>query len=729
MFVVVLAAASLATGGQENFEWQKAAPETQGMSAQALDAATEALSRKGTKTFLVIRNDKIVHEWYAPGFGPTEKHYTASMAKALVGGVSLMLALNDGRLGADDPACNYIPEWKGHPQKSKITIRHLATHSSGIEDAEQDGIGHMDLPGWKGQFWKRKPDPFSISRDQAPVVFEPGSQYAYSNPGMALLSYAVTASLRGTGHTDVRTLLRERIMRPIGVADDDWSIGYGATYKVEGLPLVANWGGGGYTARAVARVGRLMLRKGNWQGRQLVDPQWVEEVVRVAGTPLPDRSAGNPAPASGLGWWVNTDGVWAKVPRDAFAGAGAGNQVLLVVPSLNLIVVRNGADLYDPSKGEGFWGGIERYLFNPVMEAVVNSSAHAEASLPAEGFGATAAGGRGGRVIEVTNLNDSGAGSLRAALSARGPRIIRFAVEGTIELKSPLAVTEGQATLDGETAPGQGITLLNHGIHFRGDCKDIIVRHLRIRVTTGGSSGDGLLLWGTDGGTVERVLVDHCSVMGATDENVDTWGQVRDVTFQWTIIAEGRPPHSMGWLSGAGSDRITIHHCLFAHNADRSPRLAGGLYDVVNNVIYNWSHHNAAKIGGGARANFVNNVFIPGPQSTATQACILPEDPDKGTKIHLAGNMGPFTPNGSEDQWLNVTYYQRVDNGWIEHRPAPESFRADKPCLVDPVSTQSAKEAYDLVLARVGAKVRDADDLRVIEEVKARTGQVGGGRQ
>ncbi len=155
--LVIICLFQCASFGQNGFEWQKASPEAEGMSSQKLDAARNVLSEKGTKTFLVIRNDKIVYEWYAPGFDPDKKHYTASMAKALVGGVSLMLALNDGRLSADDPACKYIPEWKEHPQKSKITIRHLATHSSGIEDAEQDGIGHFELPGWKGQFWKQDP--------------------------------------------------------------------------------------------------------------------------------------------------------------------------------------------------------------------------------------------------------------------------------------------------------------------------------------------------------------------------------------------------------------------------------------------------------------------------------------------------------------------------------------------------------------------------------------------
>ena len=354
------------------FEWQTASPESKGMSSEKLNAAKDTLALKGTKTLLIIKNNKIVYEWYASGWGPTRRHYTASLAKALVGGVSLTFALNDGRLSADDPACKYIPEWKGDRQRSKITIRHLATHSSGIEDAEQDGIPHFELPGWKGGFWKKDPDPFTLSRDKAPIIFPPGTKYAYSNPGMAMLSYAVTDSLQGTKHTDVRTLLRERIMRPIGVKDDEWSIGYGQTYKVNGLNLVANWGGGGYTARAVARVGRLMLRKGNWQGKQLIDSKCVEEVVKYAGTPLPDRPAGNPNPGSGLGWWTNFDGVWAKVPRDAFAGAGAGNQVLLVVPSLELIIVRNGSNLYNPSKGEGFWSGLEKYLFNPIMEAIID---------------------------------------------------------------------------------------------------------------------------------------------------------------------------------------------------------------------------------------------------------------------------------------------------------------------------------------------------------------------
>jgi hypothetical protein len=118
-----------------------------------------------------------------------------------------------------------------------------------------------------------------------------------------------------------------------------------------------------------------MLRKGNWEGKQLVPAEWVEKVVAYADTPLPPRPAGNPQPGSGLAWWTNFDGVWQSVPKDAFGGSGAGNQVLLVIPSLDMIIVRNGSLLGDESKGEGFWGGTEKYLFNPVMDSIIERPA------------------------------------------------------------------------------------------------------------------------------------------------------------------------------------------------------------------------------------------------------------------------------------------------------------------------------------------------------------------
>ncbi|MEX2299486.1 MAG: serine hydrolase domain-containing protein, partial [Bryobacterales bacterium] len=141
--------------------WLTATPQSKGFDSAKLDAARDVLAARNTKNFLVIRQNRIVYEWYAADAAATKPHYTASLAKALVGGMSLLLALNDGRIAAGDPAWKYIPAWKDDPKKSKITIRHLATHSSGIEDAEQDNIPHMELPVWKGIFWRKDPDPFT----------------------------------------------------------------------------------------------------------------------------------------------------------------------------------------------------------------------------------------------------------------------------------------------------------------------------------------------------------------------------------------------------------------------------------------------------------------------------------------------------------------------------------------------------------------------------------------
>ncbi len=385
----------LAAKISSRFEWQYATPESQGMSSQKLDSMKTVLAEKGTKKLLIVKNDKIVYEWFAPGWDDTErKHYTASLAKALVGGMSLLTAVDDGQIHLDEAACNYIPFWKKEYVKSKITIRQLATHTSGLVDAqgapselkilESKGLNnHFDLPGWRGQFWRKEPDPFTVSRDSTPVNVIPGTAYQYSNPGIAMLTYAVTAALQNSKYNDIRAYLKERIYNPIEIDPNDYEIGYGNTYNVDGLGLVPSWGGGNFTAKSIARIGLLMLHKGNWQGRQLIDSAAVAKATRYAGTALPTdnpenrkldaynrRTGNNPIPATTAGWYSNYDGVWSFVPRDAFAGGGAGNQHLLVVPSLNMVVVRMGSDLFDETKGEGFWLGAEKYLFNPIMDAI-----------------------------------------------------------------------------------------------------------------------------------------------------------------------------------------------------------------------------------------------------------------------------------------------------------------------------------------------------------------------
>lgn len=354
--------------------WMRMDATSAGIDPSRIAALQRSLEKRGTDSFLVVRRGRIVHEWYAANSGLTKPHGSASLAKALVGGLSLLIALEEGRLEVDHRASKFIPEWKSDPQKSKITIRHLATHSSGIEDAEEGGKKHELLTGWKGAFWRRDPDPFWISLRDAPVMFEPGSRYAYSNPGMAALSYAVTSSLQGTPHPDLKAAIRDRIARPLGIGDSEWDIGYGRTYELNRLSLYANWGGGLFTARAAARFGLFMLQRGEWEGRQLVLREWVDRMTTDSGTPVGDRRGDNPQPRSGLCWWLNTDGVWEGVPRDAIAGAGAGHQLLLVVPSLDLVMARFGQALEPESPGSSFWAPVVKHVFRPVVEAMAEST-------------------------------------------------------------------------------------------------------------------------------------------------------------------------------------------------------------------------------------------------------------------------------------------------------------------------------------------------------------------
>jgi CubicO group peptidase (beta-lactamase class C family) len=190
-------------------DWLIATPESQGMSSLQLDLIKERLAAKKTRAFLVLRNDHIVYEWYAPGVTAAAKQGTASLAKALVGGMSLAVALTDGKIALDDPAAKFIPQWRDDPRKSGITIRHLGSHTSGLADAEAEGLAHEKLTGWKGDFWKRLDpphDPFTLARDETPILSAPGEKLQYSNPGIGLMAYCVTASLRDGELKDIRTL-------------------------------------------------------------------------------------------------------------------------------------------------------------------------------------------------------------------------------------------------------------------------------------------------------------------------------------------------------------------------------------------------------------------------------------------------------------------------------------------------------------------------------------------
>lgn len=384
--------------GQENpFVWNHSTPEATGMSSQLLDQLADDLSQRGTKKLMIIKDDYIIQEWFAKGWSDTTRtHYSASLAKALIGGMSFLVALDRGWVNPDMPACHFIDEWKKDQKKFTITLRQLATHTSGLEDAEismaeQNEMQirqlhpHMDLPGWKGQFWRQNPDPFSVCRDSAQVLFPPGSRFNYSNPGVGMLTYAITGALKGTSYSNIRDLLWKTVYGPLDIEENELSMGYGKTFDINQLELVPSWGGGSFTANAVARIGRLLLKGGKWKGTSIIDSLWIQRVTRYDHTAIAGdqsqwvseesslRTPSNHFPASTMGWYSNFDGIWEHVPRDAFAGAGAGHQLLLVIPSLKMIVVRFGDALSPPDSSLGFWSAAEEYLFNPLMDAIIEA--------------------------------------------------------------------------------------------------------------------------------------------------------------------------------------------------------------------------------------------------------------------------------------------------------------------------------------------------------------------
>ncbi len=343
----------------------------------------------------------------------------------------------------------------------------------------------------------------------------------------------------------------------------------------------------------------------------------------------------------------------------------------------------------------------------------------------AEGFGARATGGRGGRVIAVTNLEDSGPGSLRAALAEKGPRTVVFRVSGTIELKSNLSLKHGDLTVAGQTAPGDGICLKNYALGFDG-ASNVIVRYLRIR--PGDAAGRELDAMGGRSG--ENIIVDHCSASWSIDECVSFYGAIRNLTVQWCVVAESlyqsahaKGRHGFGGIWGG--DGASWHHNLVVHHSSRNPRLVGKspvpqLVDIRNNVIYNWGYNSTYGGDGDVRVNLVNNVYRPGPATRANVRSRL-ANPSAGTVARnwwIDGNLAVGAPEVTADNWRGV---HPAAGATAETLRAPATFP------VAPVITQPAAEVLALVLREAGAVLprRDALDARLVEETRTGTARFG----
>jgi pectate lyase len=347
------------------------------------------------------------------------------------------------------------------------------------------------------------------------------------------------------------------------------------------------------------------------------------------------------------------------------------------------------------------------------------------AALPAfpgaEGYGAQSVGGRGGTVMEVTNLNDSGTGSLRACVEASEPRICVFRVGGTITVNSDMEINDPFITIAGQTAPGDGITLKssdNHvgsPIHIR--THDVILRYLRIRPGTTGLDNRALSI-GNQRKPPYNVVIDHNSFSWSGDELVIAWYNTENVTLQWNVIAESLPStdDSAGlkgpYLGSDGGGYYSFHHNLVAHNLQRSPSIAasGGPVDVVNNLVYNGGGI-GSRVNNGARVNYVGNYIEAGPN---TQMPSYIRDDGAGG-LYVSGNVvegkdiiESFLPANATEHVVNQPY--------------------DAPA----VTTTSAEVAYDQVLSRAGAAYglncdgswfarRDSVDARIVQSVEENT--------
>ncbi|NOT73687.1 MAG: T9SS type A sorting domain-containing protein [Cyclobacteriaceae bacterium] len=384
-----------------------------------------------------------------------------------------------------------------------------------------------------------------------------------------------------------------------------------------------------------------------------------------------------------------------------------------------------------------------------LLSFFINSQAQQLAFPGAEGGGRFAVGGRGGSVYEVTNLNDSGPGSLRDGISVAN-RTIVFRVSGIIRLNSTLRFTKDNITVAGQTAPGDGICISGYTISVQ--ASNIIIRHIRSRLTDATLIEDDAMH--SFSGNYQNIIIDHCSLSWSVDET-GTFYDIKNFTLQWCILSESLY-HSVhdkgdhGYAGIWGGNNASFHHNLLAHHTSRNPRFGGSRYtgkpdeelvDFRNNVLYNWGNINSAYGGEGGNYNMVNNYYKPGPATPgnlntssasnkrnrilnytsyyyASDAAVFP-DTLFGGKFYIDGNFVKGYPDVTSDNWTNGVQ----KDSYKRAAQLISAARQNAPFATAPVSTQTAEAAYVSVLNGVGATlpVRDVVDKRIINETKTGT--------
>lgn len=336
----------------------------------------------------------------------------------------------------------------------------------------------------------------------------------------------------------------------------------------------------------------------------------------------------------------------------------------------------------------------------------------------AEGYGKWTVGGRGGRILTVTNLNDSGEGSFRDAVEQTGARIVIFAVDGNIELKSPLCVNNDSITIAGQSAPGDGICLKDYPLVV--NASNVIIRYIRVRV------GDRYRLDsdGVGGGRYgqKNVILDHLSVSWSIDECLSIY-KTENLTVQWCLVTHSlntsvhtKGSHGFGGIWGGY--KATFHHNLLANHASRNPRFSSvdgtKWVDYRNNVVYNWGFKTAYGGGHHAEINIVNNYYKPGPASLHHRLLDVAED---GTgRYYVAGNMMAGDDAVTRDNHSAVTDCVGECTSCLVDFPFPS----------EPIHEDTPAVAYQRILESVGCSFsQDSYDREVLRQVREGIGTFG----
>lgn len=378
------------------------------------------------------------------------------------------------------------------------------------------------------------------------------------------------------------------------------------------------------------------------------------------------------------------------------------------------------------------WSGDTTTTKNPLIVPAIDGfsiTANFLNSLPAfpgaEGFAGNITGGRGGVVIEVTNLNNDGAGSLREAINQTGKRTVIFRVSGNIVLESNLSINNGDITIAGQTAPGDGITLQGYPLKVNAD--NVIIRFIRSRLGDETDIEDDAM----NGRYNQGVIIDHCTMSWSVDETASFYDN-ENFTMQYCLISESlynsvheKGKHGYGGIWGGRG--ATFHHNLLAHHTSRNPRFCGSRYsnlaneeliDFRNNVIFNWGGNSIYGAEGGSY-NLVNNYFKSGPATNSSvRSRIIAPNADDGTNNQPAGIWGVFYVDGN---YVNG-YSEVTEDNWIGVHASisdKNDIKSETEFEVDSVTTHSAKIAFEHVLAQSGASLpkRDPVDNRIISEV------------